>query len=108
MSSSGATRVGADARYALSGLLVCDGCDLLLHPIDVVDGRRGYRSPCGCRLSPVDALTVERLTHTALDRRGLLPAEGVPEPDWPDLFARTVAAVRVGALPDELTFVWRT
>ncbi|MEO3742357.1 hypothetical protein [Plantactinospora sp. B5E13] len=53
-------------------------------------------------------MTVERLTCTALERRGLVPADGVPEPNWPDLFARTLAAVRVGALPDELTFVWRT
>lgn len=93
--------------YPLWGLLVCNGCDLPLCPLESADGRRCYRSPCGCRMNLVDAGTAERLTYQALERRGLTPAEGVPEPAWGALFAQTLASVGIGALPEDLAFVWR-
>jgi hypothetical protein len=105
-------RVGYPARvdrsYPLNGLLVCDSCDLSLRPLESTDGRRCYRSPCGCRLSPVDAEAVERQTYNALDHSGLLPIESVFDPtEAARLFMLALVAVRVGAVPEELAYIWR-
>ncbi|WP_422773382.1 hypothetical protein ACN28C_10920 [Plantactinospora sp. WMMC1484] len=93
--------------YPLWGLLVCNGCGLPLCPLESADSRRSYRSACGCRMNLVDAATAERLTYEALKRRSLTPAEGVPEPAWGELFARTLVSVGIGAVPEDLAFVWR-
>jgi|GEM_PF-2614382 len=70
--------------------------------------RRCYRSPCGCRLSSVDAEAVERQTYNALDDSGLLPIESVFDPtEAAGLFMLALVAVRVGAVPEELAFIWR-
>lgn len=90
----------------LSGLLVRNGCDLSLWPFGSVAARRCYRSPCGCRLRPVDAATVERLTYDALDQRGLVSAGGNTAV-WLALFGSALAQVRVGAAREELVFIWR-
>ncbi|GLH99866.1 hypothetical protein [Phytohabitans aurantiacus] len=96
------------AEYPLCGLLVCASCDLPLSPLASADGERCYQSPCGCRLRPVDASTVERVTYEALARRGLVRRQDIPRSGWATLFVRAVAAVRVGAVPDELMFAWQT
>ncbi|MFI0791589.1 hypothetical protein ACH4OY_02635 [Micromonospora rubida] len=97
-----------DHLYPLWGLLACKGCGLPLCPLESADGRRCYRSPCGCRMNLVEAATAERLTYGALDRCGLAPAKGVPESAWGALFARELAYVRVGAAPEDLVLVRHT
>ncbi|WP_432903986.1 hypothetical protein ACQP1S_06190 [Micromonospora matsumotoense] len=97
-----------DHLYPLWGLLACKGCGLPLCPLESVDGRRSYRSPCGCRMNLVEAATAERLTYEALHSRGLAPAEGLPESAWGALFGRELAYVRVSAAPEDLVLVRRT
>lgn len=86
---------------------MCDSCDLPLCPLRSAEGWRCYRAPCGCRLGPVDA-AAERLTYDALDRRGQIPAAGAPETTWGVIFGQALVTVRIGAVPYELAFLWRT
>jgi hypothetical protein len=99
--------VPVDIRYPLAGLLVCAGCDLPLHPVVVGHGHRCYRSPCGCRISPVDAEVTERLTYDRL-RQDRLVLVSVPTEDWPALFHHLLATVRIGTVPEELALLTRT
>jgi hypothetical protein len=101
-------RPGRSSFYSLSGLFVCDGCDLRLAPLDLVDGGRGYRSACGCRIWPVDAEVVERLTRDAAEHRNRLQVADVPASELGPVFRRLLCEVRVGAVEHELTFLWRT
>ena len=86
--------------------LTCNGCRLPLSPLLTASGRSSYRSPCGCRMSPIDAATVARSFAEALDHeRDVSPftAEQVTAS------ARSqVSELRVGALPTDLTVVWHT
>ncbi|MDG4832997.1 hypothetical protein O7627_27370 [Solwaraspora sp. WMMD1047] len=59
-------------------------------------------------MGPVDAGVAERLIYDVLDERRLVPADGVRVEDWPDLFRRVLAVVRVGAMSQELELVVRT
>ncbi|MDG4767682.1 zinc ribbon domain-containing protein [Solwaraspora sp. WMMD406] len=91
----------------LAGLLFCATCERQMTPMTRLNGR-AYGAPCGCRLSPVDALTVERLVFNAV------------EAHHPDLLTRTAAGglaaafrkvlaeVRIGGTADELEFIWST
>lgn len=101
-------RPGLPGPYSLHGLLVCDGCDLRLAPLDLAGGGRGYRSACGCRMWPVHAEVVERLTRDAVERRNALPIIDISEIGLQRGFRLLLCEVRIGAIEHELTFVWRT
>lgn len=106
VSAASSTRL--QVEHPLCGLLCCAGCGVPLTPLTSAEGARCYQSPCGCRLRPIDAAMVERLTYDALDGRGLVPPDGVLQGGWATLMRREMAVVRVGAVPDELIFCWRT
>lgn len=93
--------------YILRGLLVCGGCGRRLCPLETVGGGRAYRSPCGCRLHPVDAEAVEQRTVEAAMRRArrrMVP--GATAAGFA-LVRDVLIAVRVGATPEDLSFVPR-
>ncbi|MFV2084996.1 hypothetical protein [Micromonospora sp. LOL_021] len=51
---------------------------------------------------------MERQTYNALDDSGLLPIESVFDPtEAAGLFMLALVAVRVGAVPEELAYIWR-
>jgi hypothetical protein len=80
-------------------------CGQYCHPVELADGSRAYRSVCGCRLSPLDALTVERLVLNAVEREvPALLARAVTR--RPAALVRLVfAEVVVGGTVDDLSFV---
>jgi hypothetical protein len=97
-----------EVGYPLRGLLTCAGCAMPMQPLTSADGRRCYRSPCGCRLLPIDADAVERSAYGAVERRGLLSHVGVPKDAWAALFAAVLVEVKIGAASDDVGFVWGT
>jgi len=96
-----------DDPYILRGLLVCDGCAQRLSSVQTPEGRRTYRSPCGCRLRPVDAEAVEHRAVEAAMRcsgaRARRPGE-VGAADW---MRGVFIAIRVGATSADLSYIRR-
>jgi hypothetical protein len=96
-----------EAEFSLAALLVCDGCDRSLQPMLMADGRRGYRAPCGCRLTAADAVVVERLVRDAVERHSSALVADVPAESLGALFAALFVAVRIGGSSGDLSLVWR-
>lgn len=91
-------------RYPLRGLLYC-ACGKPLHPADLVDGSRGYRSTCGCRLTAVDASLIERLVANAVEREFAALSIATPAARLPLLARDVFAEIVVAGMADDLTFV---
>ncbi len=96
-----------DDPYILRGLLVCDGCGQRLCSLQTPEGRRTYRSPCGCRLRPVDAEAVEHRTVEAAMRCGEALAKRPGEVGAADWMRGVFIAIRVGATATDLSYVRR-
>ncbi|WP_326555393.1 hypothetical protein [Micromonospora sp. NBC_01813] len=92
---------------SLAGLLFCATCERQMIPMSRLNGRV-YGAPCGCRLSPVDALTVERLVYNAVEAQHPELLTCVAANDLPVIFRRVLAAVRIGGAAEELEFIWST
>jgi hypothetical protein len=99
--------VSSGGLSPLAGLLFCATCERQMIPMSRVTGRV-YGAPCGCRLSPVDALTVERLVFNAVEARHPELLSRVAPGDLPAVFRQVLAEVRIGGAADELEFVWST
>ncbi|WFE26881.1 hypothetical protein O7623_27015 [Solwaraspora sp. WMMD791] len=91
----------------LSGLLFCATCERQMIEMSRLNGR-AYGAPCGCRLSPVDALTVERLVFNAVEARHPERLAGPASLDLSSVFREVLAEVRIGGAVDELEFIWST
>lgn len=101
-------RTGVNRQpFSLAALLVCDSCDRPLQPVLLTGGRRGYRAPCGCRLSAVDAAVVERLVRDAVERHSVALVADVPAEALGGVFTALFAAVRIGGSSEDLSLVWR-
>ncbi|MFY1695665.1 MULTISPECIES: zinc ribbon domain-containing protein [unclassified Solwaraspora] len=94
-------------RSPLSGLLYCATCERQMIVMSRLNGR-AYGAPCGCRLSPVDALTVERLVFNAVEARHPELLAGSTSLDPSSVFREVLAEVRIGGAVDELEFIWST
>lgn len=93
--------------YPLRDLLFCAGCGQQLYPLQLASGPRAYRSPCGCRMTPTDAATIERRVHdTAATHTPALTATE-PESRHATVYRALFVEVLVGGTVDDLTFVWR-
>jgi hypothetical protein len=97
----------SEPQFSLAAVLVCDGCDRPLQPVLLADGRRGYRAPCGCRLTAVDATLIERLVRDAVERQSATLVADVPAEALGGVFAALFVAVRVGGGAEDLSLVWR-
>ncbi|WFE26193.1 hypothetical protein O7623_22985 [Solwaraspora sp. WMMD791] len=93
----------ADA-YPLWGLLRCV-CGRPCDPVLLVDGSRAYRSVCGCRLSAIDAATVECLVYNAAQRQIGAPLAETSAMKDSDLAHRAFGAIVVAGTVDDLSFV---
>jgi len=96
-----------EQQSALVGLLFCATCQRQMIPMARINGR-AYGSPCGCRLAPVDALTVERLVFNAVEANHPDILTGVAASDLLAVFHQVLAEVRIGGAADELEFIWST
>ena len=91
----------------LAGLLFCATCERQMIPMSRLDGRV-YGAPCGCRLSPVDALTVERLVFNAVEAQDPELLTRATVNDLPAVFRQVLTEVRISGAADELEFIWST
>jgi len=103
----GQTQAGTDP-YTLRGLLRCRGCEQRVQPHTSASGVRGYRCLSGCRLSDLDATTLERLVYDAAEAADPTLAFDMPQNQHAILFNQVIAVIHVGATPDDLTVTWKT
>ncbi|MFV2109238.1 hypothetical protein [Micromonospora sp. LOL_015] len=91
----------------LAGLLFCATCERQMIPMARLNGWV-YGAPCGCRLSPVDALTVERLVFNAVAAYHPDLLAGTAVGDLSSALREVLSEVRIGGAADELEFIWST
>ncbi|MDG4766452.1 hypothetical protein O7632_20450 [Solwaraspora sp. WMMD406] len=97
---------GHRPEYPLDGLLFCAACERALTGMEMLGGR-AYGSPCGCRLTVLNAQRLEQLVLHALATRepgALVQIEQAVDPG--QLMRRYLAEVRIGGTIDDLDLVW--
>ncbi|MFY1633965.1 zinc ribbon domain-containing protein [Solwaraspora sp. WMMB335] len=104
--ASGGDPTGTDTS-PLAGLLFCAPCRRQMIPMTRLDGRT-YGAPCGCRLSPVDARTVDQAVFDAVAARfpDLLRRAGTGTVT--ETLRQVLTEVRIGGTADELELIWST
>ncbi len=103
----GQGQTGTDP-YTLRGLLRCQGCEQRVQPHTSTSGVRGYRCLSGCRLSDLNAATLERLVYDATEAADPALAFDVPQDQQAVLFSQVIAVIHVGATLDDFTVTWKT
>jgi hypothetical protein len=92
--------------YSLRGLLFC-ACDQPYYPLELAAGGRAYAAVCGCRLWPLNAITMERLVLETAEREAPALFVGVPTARHGAVFRRLFARVSAGGAGYDLSFVRR-
>ena len=92
--------------YPLCGLLFCQ-CGAPFCRWGSPDSTREYMAVCGCRLWPIDAVTIERrVCSDAAERDSPVVAGGWTEIPG-EVLARLYARIEVGGTVDDVRFVPR-
>lgn len=92
--------------YPLCGLLFCR-CGAAFCRWGSADAKREYMAVCGCRLRPIDAVTVERRVCADAAKLDSSAAAGGWVETSGEMLARLYARIEVGGTVDDIRFVPR-